>query len=194
MDAAVEAGVRGVTHLFNAMGPMNARAPGPAGAVLGHSELIAGLIVDGVHVDPAMVRLAWRALGATRVALVTDAIAALGCPPGEYSIGDTRVIVDERTARNGDGVLAGSVLRFDQAVRNLIRYTGCDLADASIAASATPARLAQRQDIGRLVSGYAADIVLLDEEHQVVVTIVDGRVVFDPHGRTRASVGGPMWK
>ena len=96
MDAAIAAGVRGVTHLFNAMGPINARVPGPAGATLANSELIAGLIVDGLHVDPVMVRLAWQALGPDRIALVTDAIAALGLPQGKYSVGETHVVVDDR--------------------------------------------------------------------------------------------------
>ncbi len=96
MNAAVAAGVRGVTHLFNAMSPMSARAPGPAGATLGDPALIAGLIVDGIHVDPAMVRLAWRALGPSRIALVSDSISALGLPHGAYCIGETSVVVDNR--------------------------------------------------------------------------------------------------
>jgi N-acetylglucosamine-6-phosphate deacetylase len=183
MEAAVSAGVRGVTHLFNAMTPMTARSPGPAGSTLGGSDLIAGLIVDGLHVDPVMVRLAWQALGPTRLALVSDAISALGLPHGAYSVGDTEVAVDERGARTAAGVLAGSVLRFDEAVRNLIAITECRLADASLSASATPARLARRDDIGRLVPGYLADIVLLDENNRVVVTVVGGRVVFDPQQR-----------
>ena len=179
IDAACGAGVRGVTHLFNAMGPINARVPGPAGATLANSELIAGLIVDGLHVDPLMVRLAWQALGPDRIALVTDAIAALGLPQGEYSVGETHVVVDDRGARTPEGVLAGSVLRFDEAVRNLMAFTECDLAEASLAASATPARLAQRPDIGRLVAGCLADMVVLDEHHHVVATVVGGHVVFD---------------
>ena len=183
IDAAIAAGVRGVTHLFNAMGPINARVPGPAGATLANSELIAGLIVDGLHVDPVMVRLAWQLLGPDRIALVTDAIAALGLPHGSYSVGETHVIVDDRGARTPEGVLAGSVLRFDDAVRNLMAFTGCDLAEASLAASSTPARLAQRPDIGRLAPGCLADIVVLDENHHVVVTVVHGRVVFDPQQR-----------
>jgi N-acetylglucosamine-6-phosphate deacetylase len=183
IDAAIAAGVRGVTHLFNAMGPINARVPGPAGATLANPELIAGLIVDGLHVDPLMVRLAWQALGPDRIALVTDAIAALGLPQGEYSIGETHVVVDDRGARTPEDVLAGSVLRFDDAVRNLMAFTGCDLAEASLAASATPARLAQRPDIGRLAAGCLADIVVLDEHHQVVATVVGGRVMFDPDER-----------
>jgi N-acetylglucosamine-6-phosphate deacetylase len=185
IDAAIAAGVTGVTHLFNAMGPINARVPGPAGATLANSELIAGLIVDGLHVDPVMVRLAWQALGHDRIALVTDAIAALGLLQGEYSVGETHVVVDDRGARTPEGVLAGSVLRFDQAVRNLMAFTGCDLAEASLAASATPARLAQRPDIGRLVAGCLADIVLLDEHHEVAATVVGGRVMFDPDQRCK---------
>ena len=185
IDEAIAAGVRGVTHLFNAMGPINARVPGPAGATLANSELIAGLIVDGLHVDPVMVRLAWQALGPDRIALVTDAIAALGLPQGEYSVGETDVVVDDRGARTPEGVLAGSVLRFDEAVRNLMRFTRCDLAEASLAASATPARLAQRPDIGRLAAGCLADIVVLDEHHRVVATLVGGRVVFDPQQRCK---------
>jgi N-acetylglucosamine-6-phosphate deacetylase len=183
IDAAIAAGVTGVTHLFNAMGPINARVPGPAGATLANAELIAGLIVDGVHVDPVMVRLAWQTLGPDRIALVTDSIAALGLLRGKYSVGETHVVVDDRGARTPEGVLAGSVLRFDEGVRNLMAFTGCDLAEASVAASATPARLAQRPDIGRLVAGCLADIVLLDEHHQIVATVVGGRLMFDPDQR-----------
>lgn len=185
IDAAIAAGVRGVTHLFNAMGPINARVPGPAGATLVNSQLIVGLIVDGLHVDPVMVRLAWQSLGPDRIALVTDAIAALGLPHGNYSVGETHVVVDDRGARTPEGVLAGSVLRFDDAVRNLMAFTGCELAEASLAASSTPARLAQRPDIGRLAPAHLADIVVLDAQHQVVVTVVRGRVLFDPQHRCR---------
>jgi N-acetylglucosamine-6-phosphate deacetylase len=185
LSAAVAAGVRGVTHLFNAMGPINARIPGPAGAALTDSELIAGLIVDGIHVDPGMVRLALRAMGPNRIALVSDAISALGLPRGTYSIGETQVVVDDSGVHTLDGVLAGSVLRFDEAVRNLMAFTGCDLAEASLSASTTPAQLAGRRGIARLTPGYAADVVVLDENNKVVVTMVDGRVVFDPqHRRT----------
>ena len=130
-----------------------------------------------------MVRLAWQALGPSQIMLVTDAISALGLPYGRYTVGETSVVVDDRGARTTGDVLAGSVLRFDEAVRNLIEFTGCTLADASISAAATPARLAGRDDIGRLVSGCLADIVVLDEANRVVVTVVDGRVVFDPQQR-----------
>ncbi|HZX56836.1 MAG TPA: N-acetylglucosamine-6-phosphate deacetylase [Ilumatobacteraceae bacterium] len=187
LAAAIRAGLRGVTHLFNAMTPMSARNPGPAGATIADPALIAGLIVDGLHVDRAMVRLAWRALGPSRIALVSDAVAALGMGFGPYRIGDTDVVVDETGVRTAQGVLAGSALRLDEAVRNLMAFTGCSLIDASTSASATPARLAQRAELGRLVPGSAADLVLLDEAKTVVATVVDGCVVFDAQQRCSAA-------
>lgn len=184
MDAAVASGLRGVTHLFNAMTPMSARVPGPAGTTLAGGDLIAGLIVDGIHVDPAMVRLAWQSLGPSRLALVSDAISALGMDNGRYHVGDTPIIVDGNRARTAEGTIAGSVLRFDVAVRNLMAFTGCTLSDASLSASATPARLAQRLDLGRIEPGCSADIVLLDESNMVVATVVGGHVLFDPQQRS----------
>lgn len=183
LDAAVGAGLSGATHLFNAMGTMSARRPGAVGALLDRGDLIVGLIVDGLHVDPTLVRLAWRLLGAERVALVSDAMAALGLANGDYVIGATSVVVTDDGARTADGVLAGSLLRLDAAVRNLVDFTGCSVHDASIAASTTPARLARRYDIGRLAHGMAADVVLVDSGLRVVATVVAGNVVFDPDGR-----------
>lgn len=192
-------GLSGVTHLFNAMGPLSARHPGAAGAVLGGegptAELIVGLITDGIHVDPALIRLAWKVLGPQRTALVTDCMAALGFGHGNFAIGDTPVCVGSNGARTIDGVLAGSVLRMDDALRNLIAFTGCSLAEASVAASATPARLARRADTGRLAAGCAADIVVLDEHRRVVLTIIAGTVAFDPAGRCPSRQGvGAAWK
>lgn len=183
LDRAVAAGATSATHLFNAMGTMSARLPGSAGAVLAHRTLSAGIIADGVHVDPAMVDLAWRLLGPDRLLLVTDAIAALGLPHGSYRIGATEVSVDERGPRTADGVLAGSVLRMDDAVRNLVAFTGCPIESALAAASSTPARLLRRADIGVIDPGALADLVLLDEAHRVAATVVGGRVVFDPEHR-----------
>ena len=183
LDQAIAAGVTAVTHLFNAMGSLSARSPGTAGAVLADGTLKTGIIADGLHVDPAMVAIAWRALGPDRLFLVTDAIAALGLPGGRFRIGDTDVLVDERGARAADGVLAGSVLRMDDAVRNLSAFTGCSIAEAVAAASATPARLLGRHDVGTIEPGAYADVVLLDGDDQVVATVVGGRVMFDPQQR-----------
>lgn len=186
LDTATRAGLSGATHLFNAMGPMSARAPGPAGAVLDSGSLVAGLIADGVHVDPSMVRLAWRALGPDRIALVTDAIAATGLGDGRYVVGDTEVVVRGAQARTIDGVLAGSVMQYDAALRNLIAMTGCTIAEASSAASSTPARWMRRDDIGRLAVGARADLVLLDDQLEVVATVIDGRLAYDPHVRLQS--------
>lgn len=183
LDAAVAAGATAATHLFNAMGPMSARSPGSAGAVLTNGAIAAGIIVDGIHVDPIMVALAWRLMGPHRLFLVTDAIAALGVSHGSFRIGATEVRVDEHGPRTPDGVLAGSVLSMDEAVRNLVDFTGCSLAEAVTAASTTPARLLGRDDVGTLDPGALADVVLLDAARRVVATVVGGRVVFDPHQR-----------
>jgi N-acetylglucosamine-6-phosphate deacetylase len=180
---AVDSGVTGATHLYNAMGSMSARAPGTTGPLLAHPSLICGVIVDGIHVDPVMVEVAWRSLGPRQIALVSDAIAALGLPHGSYSIGTTSVSVDETGCRTTSGVLAGSVLRMDDAVRNLMSFTRCSIADASMSASSTPARLLGREDLGRVEPGRAADIVLVDGQANVVATVIAGRVVHDPQHR-----------
>jgi N-acetylglucosamine-6-phosphate deacetylase len=184
LAAAADAGVTGATHLYNAMGTFGSRDPGAVGALLANPTLICGLIVDGVHVDPLMVTVAWRALGPHQIALVTDAVAALGAPAGAYRIGRIEIVVDDVSARTSTGVLAGSILRMDQAVRNLVAFTGCSLADASIAASATPARLLRRTDVGRLDVGCSGDIVLLDDDLEVAATVVAGHVAYDRDGRT----------
>ncbi|MCU1364919.1 MAG: N-acetylglucosamine-6-phosphate deacetylase [Ilumatobacteraceae bacterium] len=199
LAVAASAGLSGVTHLFNAMGALSARHPGPAGAVLGGdaptAALIVGLIADGMHVDPVMVRMAWRLLGPERTALVTDCMAALGLQRGDYMLGETSVSVGQHGARTNDGVLAGSVLAMDEAVRNLMAFTGCDLATATVAASSTPSRLARRADIGRLSIGCAADVVVLDDAGRVLITIVAGTVAFDPTGRCEAvRARGSSWK
>jgi N-acetylglucosamine-6-phosphate deacetylase len=183
LSDAVAAGVTGATHLYNAMGTLSARSPGTAGAVLADTTLMVGIIVDGLHVDPAMVAIAWRALGPGRLFLVTDSVAALGLRGGQFRIGDTEVHVDEHGVRTAEGVLAGSVLRMDEAVRNLIAFTGCSTADAVAAATITPARVLGRSDIGTLQSGAYADVVLLDADDHVVATVVGGRVVYDPQQR-----------
>ncbi|MCU1401127.1 MAG: N-acetylglucosamine-6-phosphate deacetylase [Acidimicrobiales bacterium] len=199
LAVAASAGLSGVTHLFNAMGALSARHPGPAGAVLAGdgqtAALIVGLIADGLHVDPIMVRMAWRLLGPERTALVTDCMAALGLAHGSFMLGDTSVTVGHGGARTDGGVLAGSVLGMDEAVRNLMAFTGCSLAAATVAASSTPSRLAGRSEIGQLSAGCAADVVVLDDEGRVLITIVAGIVAFDPTGRCDAvRAGGSSWK
>ena len=178
-----DAGVRAVTHLFNAMRPLDHRDPGIVGAALDEARVTLGVIADGLHVDPVVVGLAWRLAGGTagRMALVTDAIAALGMPPGRHRLAGLDITTDATSAR-AHGRLAGSVLSLDQAVRNLVAFTGCTLDDALGAASSVPARLLGEDDRGVLRAGAIADLVLLAPGGEVVATIVGGEVL---HGLER---------
>ena len=177
---ATAAGATHVTHLFNAMSPMGHREPGVVGAAFDHDELTAGLIVDGVHSHPAAVRVAWRAMGPTRLALVSDAVAAQGMPPGRYELGATTVVVDDMGVRTEDGTLAGSDLTLDAAVRNLVDFTGCSWVEAVGAAAAVPASVLGDGTIGAIAPGRVADLVALDDDLRVVLTMVGGVVVHDP--------------
>jgi N-acetylglucosamine-6-phosphate deacetylase len=170
LTAAINAGLTGVTHLFNAMRPFGHRDVGPVGVALTDDRVIAGVIADGVHVDPRAVTIAWRSLGADRLALVTDRVAkTLAGDPVSHT---------GQAVREPDGRLAGSRLTMDQAVRNLMAFTGCTLAEAVAAATATPARLlAVRR--GRCSPGAPADLVLLTREAEVVAVVAGGSIVFE---------------
>ena len=180
-DDALHAFAQGVgagTHLFNAMPPLHHREPGLAGALLQRNSPPAGLIADGQHLHPAVVRLAWEARGPEDLFLVTDAAPAVGLPPGEYRLFGQQVLVDAETARLPDGRLAGSLLTMNRAVANAVDWTG-DLPGPLRAASETPARvlgLGQRK--GKLEPGFDADLVLLDGEMNVLQTVVAGKTVY----------------
>jgi N-acetylglucosamine-6-phosphate deacetylase len=177
--AGFDAGIRYGTHLFNAMPALQHRDPGLPGALLTDSRPTVGLIADGIHTHPAIVALVWQALGARRLNLVTDAMAALGMPPGTHRLGDYDVIVDDTSARLADGTLAGSILSLDQALRNLIAFTGCSLEDALPTVTSTPARtIGVAAKRGRLEPGARADVVLLSPDFHVRNTIVGGEVAF----------------
>ena len=139
--AAVDAGARVVTHLGNAMPPLHAREPGPVGAALGGSRLVAGLIVDGHHLDPLFVRTAWRALGPDRFLSVSDTTAALGLPDGPARLGDQDVVVSGGTVRLADGTLAGSAASLPDCLRTLVAQTGCTIEEAVATATTTPLAL-----------------------------------------------------
>ena len=171
--AAVAAGTRTVTHLFNAMRPFSHRDPSLPGVALARSDVTVQLIVDGVHLAPEAVLLAWRAAGG-RLVLVTDAIAAAGVGDGTCRLGEVEISVRGGEARRGDGVLAGSVLSMDAAVRNLAAL-GVAPADALVAAAARPAALIGRDDLGVLHPGSAANLVILDDDLAVRQTIIGGR-------------------
>jgi N-acetylglucosamine-6-phosphate deacetylase len=176
--AAFSAGVTCATHLFNAMPGLDHRAPGLIAALLDDPRLTVGLIPDGIHVHPAMVRLAWKLKGARGMAIVTDAMTALGMAPGEYVLGDFKVTVDKTSARLADGTLAGSILQMNAAVQNLMKFTGCTLAEAVESATFSVAQMLGARGKGRLAPGADADVVLLDEKGKLMATIVRGKMAF----------------
>lgn len=177
--AAFDAGTRYGTHLFNAMPTLHHREPGLPGALLTDPRTVVGLIADGVHTHPAIVSLVWQALGPERLSLVTDAMAALGMGPGQHILGDFDVTVDATSARLADGTLAGSILSLDQALRNLIRFTGCSLSDALATMTTTPARaLGLDHERGQVAPGFMADLVLLSPDLEVRGTVVAGELVY----------------
>jgi N-acetylglucosamine-6-phosphate deacetylase len=181
--AAFDAGARFVTHLFNAMARPAAAEPavmpGIAAAALADQRVTVGLIPDGLHVDPALVALVRRAVGASRFAVVTDAIAALGMPPGTHRLANRDVIVDDTSARLASGVLAGSVLAMDQGIRNLAAFAGLAVDDALLAATAAPARLLGLPARAALAPGGVGDLAVFDANLAPVLTIVAGQVAFD---------------
>jgi N-acetylglucosamine-6-phosphate deacetylase len=175
-----ESGICCDTHLFNAMSPFTQFDPGLPGAVLSEPGLRFGLIADGIHVHPTTVNLIWRLTGVGRMILVTDAMAALGMPPGLYRLGDQDVVVDQTSARLHTGNLAGSILPHPDSLRNLIAFTGCSLSEALTCMTTTPARLlGMEEEIGRIEEGLRADLVLLTPDFDVVCTLVDGEIVFE---------------
>ena len=172
---AVADGATGVTHLFNAMPPLSAREPGIVGAALAERRLTAGLIVDGIHVDPVSVRTAFMAKGADRIALVTDAMPTVGTSLDRFELMGRTIRLAAGRLTSEEGTLAGAHLDMASAVRNAVRLAQLPLEDALRAASLTPARfLGLDNERGALVSGARADLVALDQELRVIATWVDG--------------------
>jgi N-acetylglucosamine-6-phosphate deacetylase len=172
---AVEDGLSGITHLFNAMPPLSARSPGIIGAALADPRLTAGLIVDGIHVDPVAVRTAFAAKGAGGIALVTDAMPTVGSASTQFDLMGRRVTLAGGRLSTPDGTLAGAHLDMATAVRKAVRLAGIPLEDALCAASATPACfLGLERERGFLAPGARADFVLLTPGLEVSATWVDG--------------------
>ena len=176
-QAAIDAGIGWGTHLFNAMRDLKHREPGIAAALL-LSDVPVGMIVDSVHLHPAIVQMAYRLKGAAGITLVTDAMAAMGMPQGVFNLGGYSVIVDAEGAHLENGTIAGSVLTMDGAVRALLAQSGCTLAEALTMASRTPADLLGLAHKGRIAQGADADLVLLDANVHVQATLVRGEVVY----------------
>ena len=172
-ERGIAAGARHATHTFNAMRPLDHRSPGILGAVLTDCRVSADIIADGVHLDPAIVKLFAEAKGPERTVLITDAISATGMPDGRYRLGSLEVDVQNGRC-TANGKLAGSVLTLDRAVRNLARFAEWDLPSALAAATRNPARVAQIANKGVLAAGADADFVVLDASGEVLQTFIGG--------------------
>lgn len=203
-EAGFDAGIRHVTHLFNAMAGFHHRAPGPLPAIHGRDDVTAEIIADGVHVDPRTVAWAYRLLGRERLACITDGVRAVGLPDGRYRYGGRPFEARDGAARYPDGTLIGTAVGMVEILRRFRSFTGCDLPAAVDACSRVPARivgLGHRK--GSLEVGKDGDVVLLDRVPDVSreedrgggapwAVVVGGRIVYrregsDPAGDARAS-------
>ena len=165
--AALEWGASHFTHLFNAMTGMHHREPGVVGAALESADATAELIADGIHVHPAVLRIACTAMP-NRIALVTDAIRAAGMPEGKYKLYGYDVDVTEGSARLANGTLAGSVLTMSGAVQNMVELAGLPIETVIPMASEIPARILGVADRkGRIENGYDADLAVLTEKFEI---------------------------
>jgi N-acetylglucosamine-6-phosphate deacetylase len=172
---AVKAGARHATHTFNAMRPLDHREPGILGEVLSNDGISADIIADGIHLDPAVVKLFLRAKGRELAVLITDAISATGMPDGRYQLGPIEVDVkDGKCTSNGS--LAGSVLTLDRAVRNVTKFSNWSLRDAVQAATLNAARaVGLSHHHGILSKGAVANFIVLSPSGEVLKTIVRGQ-------------------
>jgi len=174
--AALDRGVSGFTHLFNAMSPLTSREPGVVGAALEDASAWCGIIVDGVHVDPVVLKLALRLRPHERFNLITDAMPCVGTAETSFQLQGKTITVRDGACFDDDGTLAGSALDMAGAVRNAVTMLGLDLADASRMASRNPAEfLGLDHELGRIARGCFADLVLLDDDLQVLETWIHGR-------------------
>lgn len=173
--AGLDAGISGFTHLYNAMSPLQGREPGAVGAALEDRDSWCGVIVDGVHVHAASLRVALAAKPRGKVFLVTDAMPPVGADDPSYELYGEVITVRDGVVRNAAGSLAGSALDMATAVRNSVNMLGLPLEEAARMASTYPAQfLGLGETHGRIAPGYRADFTVLDDALQVVTTWIGG--------------------
>lgn len=187
MQTAIDMGLTHSTHTYNAMTKLHHRDPGIVGAVLTSPHIRAEIIADTVHVHPAAVRLLWQAKGPQQTILITDAIRAAGMPDGDYAVDDRTMTVKQGECRLADGTLAGSIVRMNDAVRHFQRATGASLNELWRATSYNAAQavnISHRK--GSIATQKDADLVLVDDEMRVRLTMVEGEIVYQNEGVSQA--------
>ena len=177
--AAIDAGARHATHLFNRMAPITHRAPGVAGAVLAREEVAAELICDGYHVHSSMSRIAIASKGVSRIMAITDGTAGAGLAVGATAmLGGRRIRVTDQAAVLDEGTLAGSTLTMDRAFQTIVNTFGFSVAEACVLCATTPAKELGLAGFGLLAEGAFADIVILNRQFHVLRTLIDGVEVY----------------
>ncbi len=183
LDRALAAGARHLTHFMNAMAPLHHRAPGPIGWGLARDEVTCDIIADGLHLDCETLRLLLKLKGSDRLSLISDAIAAAGMGDGEYKIwGETITVKDGRTS-NARGVIAGAMITMADAARMMLSVGASEIEVARMGAT-NPARLLGMDgDCGSIEAGKRADLVAVDSDGSVVLTMIGGAIAFDARRR-----------
>jgi N-acetylglucosamine-6-phosphate deacetylase len=177
--AAIDAGARHATHLFNRMAPITHRAPGIAGAVLAREEVAAELICDGHHVHRTMSGVAIASKGVDRIMAITDGTAGSGLAVGAHArLGGRRIRVTDQAAVLDDGTLAGSTVTMDRAFKMIVQGFGLTVPDAAVLCSTTPARELALTGLGVIAEGAVADLVVMDQEFRVMRTFIDGHEAY----------------
>ena len=175
LQPAFAAGLRGFTHLFNAMSQLGNREPGAVGAALAHDSSWCGLIVDGHHVHPEVMKIALRAKRRDRFMLVSDAMPSVGAEAKDFVLNGRPITVEGNKCVDEDGRLAGADLDMASAVRNTVQMLGVSLVDAVRMASAHPAEFLALRDVGRIAPGQRANLVRLDDDCHALETWIDGK-------------------
>lgn len=175
--AAIAAGAESITHLFNAMSGLHHRDPGLVGAAF-LTDVYTELIADNVHVHPDLYELIYRMKGPNRMILITDAMKGQCMKQGAYDLGGQTVLVGKEDARLENGTLAGSILTQDNSLKHMLQTKDMDIVKVSRMLSANPANLLKMNEIGRIATGKKADLVFLDQNHDLMGTIVEGQWVY----------------
>jgi len=175
LQPAFAAGLRGFTHLFNAMSQLGSREPGAVGAALANEDNWCGLIVDGHHVHPEVIKLALRSKRHDRFMLVSDAMPSVGAQTKNFVLNGRPITVSGNKCLDEDGRLAGADLDMASAVRNAVHMLNLPLAEAVRMATRNPAEFLALEDVGRMAPGQRANLVLLDDELRPLETWIDGK-------------------
>lgn len=176
-SAAKQAGARHLTHFCNQMTPLHHREIGLVGAGLLDNDVLIEMICDGIHLQPEMIQLAFKVIGPERIMLITDSIAASGMSDQQVTrLGELEVTIRDGVARLASGALAGSTLRLNRALRNVIEFTGLPLRDLIRTTSLNQAESLGLSDLGKIEPGYLADLVILDAEYEPRMVFVEGNL------------------